>query len=248
MTSIEISRWLSCYEPRPSPRLRMFCFPFAGGSASAYRGWSAGLPHDVEVCPLQFPGREGRFTEPAFRRMSELVSVLGDVLAPLLDLPFAFYGHSMGSIVAFELAHELRMRGKAFPCAVFPAAQQGPKISHVEALSELPDQELTAHLGKLSDTAQIENPDLLELMLPTLRCDLALCDFYTYRHRPKLNCPITAFGGQEDTVSRVALEAWSEETEGPFEVEILPGGHFFLSSSRKNLLEILSRKLSSLAC
>lgn len=180
--------------------------------------------------------------------MSELVSVLGDVLTPLLDRPFAFYGHSMGSIVAFELAHELRRRGKAFPRALFAAAHKAPKIPHVEVLSELPDDELFAHLGKLSATAQLsENPDLLQLMLPTLRCDLSLCDFYAYRPQPKLSCPITVFGGQEDVVSRMELEAWSEETEGPFEVEMLPGGHFFLFSSRADLLDILSRKLASLA-
>src|SRR5262245_50602132 len=98
------SRWLSSYDVRPSARLRLFCFPFAGGSASSYRGWSACLPRDVEVCPIQPPGREARFSEPAFRRIPELVRALADALSPLLDRPFVFYGHSVGAIVAFELA------------------------------------------------------------------------------------------------------------------------------------------------
>ena len=110
-----------------------------------------------------------------------------------------------------------------------------------------PDDELIAHVEKMSETAQLsQNPKLLQLVLPTLRCDLSLCDFYTYTPRAKLDCPITVFGGQNDSVSRAALERWGEETDCPFEVELLPGGHLFLSSSRAQLLEILSGKLSSL--
>src|SRR3974390_513497 len=89
------NRWLYYREARNSARLRLFCFPFAGGSASAYRGWSLGVPRDVEVCPIQLPGREDRFTEPAFRRIPQLVPVLVDALMPFFDLPFVFYGHSM---------------------------------------------------------------------------------------------------------------------------------------------------------
>jgi medium-chain acyl-[acyl-carrier-protein] hydrolase len=246
--AVSANRWLGCYEPRPSARLRLFCFPFAGGSASAYRGWSVGLPHDVEVCPIQLPGREDRFTEPAYRRIAELVPVLVDVLTPLLDVPFAFYGHSMGSLIAFELAHELRARGRPGPFALFPAAHQAPSIPHEEVVSELPEAELLAHVERMDNTAPLlEHPELLRLILPTLRRDFALCDTYVFVARAKLTSRIIAFGGQGDGVTHAALEAWAEQTEGPFEIEMLPGGHFFLTSSRSQLLAILSRALARFA-
>jgi medium-chain acyl-[acyl-carrier-protein] hydrolase len=247
MRTTDMNDWLSCRELRPQPRLRLFCFPFAGGSASAYRGWSAGLPKDVEVCPIQLPGREARFAEPAFRNIADLVPVLADVLSPLIDLPFAFYGHSMGSLVAFELAHELRGRGMAQPLALYPAAHEAPKYPHITAISQLPDDELIAYVGKVSNTPEVlDNPQLLQLILPTLRSDLSVCDFYVFRPRAKLECAITAFGGREDRIPRAALEAWGEETEGTSDVEMLPGGHLFLSASRAQLLDILAQRLAAL--
>jgi medium-chain acyl-[acyl-carrier-protein] hydrolase len=248
MKPMPANRWLGCCERRHSARLRLFCFPFAGASASAYRGWSDGLPSNVDVYPIQLPGRDDRFTEPAFRKIPELVPVLADALAPFFDLPFVFYGHSMGSLLAFELAHELRNRGAILPLALYPAAHQAPTIPHEAAISELSDSEVVAHLKKFSNTPQLpENANLLQLILPTLRCDFSLCDTYSYKARPKLTCPITFFGGQDDSVSRVELEAWGDETTGPFDIEMLPGGHLFLASSRTQLLGILSRKLSVLA-
>lgn len=237
------NRWLGGYEARPSARLRLFCFPYAGGSASAYRGWSAGLPAHVEVCPIQLPGRDARFSEPAFRTIKELVPVLADALAPLFDLPFALYGHSMGSVLAFELAHELRARGVGVPVALFPAAHVPPTVPHERVMSAEPDVELIAYVKKLSSTPLLEHPELLQLILRTLRCDLSLCDTYTYQTRPALPCPVTAFGGLDD-MSRAELEGWAAETDGPFEVEMLPGGHFFLAEQRTRLLELLSEKLA----
>src|SRR4051812_38568638 len=99
--------WLPFTRPNPAARLRLFCFPFAGGGASAFRLWSQGLPLTVDVCPVQPPGRETRFREPAYTRLPPLVTALADALRPHFDRPFAFFGHSMGAIVAFELAREL---------------------------------------------------------------------------------------------------------------------------------------------
>ena len=242
MTTNSTAVWLSGHERRPSARLRLFCFPFAGGSASAYRGWSSGLPQEIEVCPVQLPGREARFTEPALRSIPDLVTVLADALLPMFDRPFAFYGHSLGSLIAFELAHELRARGERLPAGLFPAAHQAPKYPHGPAISELSEAALLAHVETMNPGAKLsENPRLLKLVLPVLRVDLSLCDYYSYQPRPKLTCAINAFGGAEDNISPEALAAWGEETDGPFSAEILPGGHFFLSSERGPLLALLTR-------
>ncbi|NVJ12943.1 thioesterase II family protein [Myxococcus sp. AM010] len=239
--------WIGAYEARSSARLRLFCFPFAGGSASAYRGWSAALPPDVEVCPVQLPGREERFAEPAFRTIRELVPVLAERLDRLLDLPFAFYGHSMGALVAFELAHELRARGRAGPLALFPAAHQAPTVPLLDALSARTDAEVVAYVKRMSNRPELdEYPELLRLLLPTLRCDLSLCDTYVHERRSPLACPITVFGGREDEISCAELEAWRAETTGAFDVELLPDGHFFLTTSRGLLLQRLSCALDLL--
>ncbi|QDE89547.1 hypothetical protein BHS06_11565 [Myxococcus xanthus] len=240
--------WLGAYESRSSARLRLFCFPFAGGSVSAYRGWSASLPRDVEVCPIQLPGRDERFFEPAFRTIRELVPVLADRLDGLLDLPFAFYGHSMGALVAFELAHELRARGQTEPLALFPAAHQAPAIPQQDALSARTDAEVVAYVKRMSNRPELdEYPELLQLLLPTLRCDLSLCDTYVHERRPPLACPMIVFGGSEDEITRAELNAWHSETTGPFDVEMLPDGHFFLTTSRELLLQSLSQRLTLLA-
>jgi medium-chain acyl-[acyl-carrier-protein] hydrolase len=235
--------WLSGYEPRATARFRLFCFPFAGGSASAYRSWSGGLPQEVEVCPVQLPGRESRYLEPAFHSIPELVPVLADVLRPMFDMPFAFYGHSLGSLIAFELAHELRSRGEEVPACLFVAAHQAPKHPHGLAVSQLSEPDLIAHVEEMNPDARFsENPSLWRLVLPILRVDLALCDYYNYRPRPKLSCAITAFGGAQDaSITLAALYAWGEETEGPFSAHILPGGHFFLTAERERLLAEISK-------
>ncbi|NHZ36780.1 thioesterase II family protein [Massilia rubra] len=242
MARLKHGPWLSAYEARAAARLRLFCFPFAGGSASAYRSWSAGLPPEIEVCAVQLPGRESRYSEPLFHRVEELVPVLADALRPMFDMPFAFYGHSLGSLIAFELAHELRSRGEAIPACLFVGAHQGPKHPHGPAVSRLSEPDLLAHVEEMNQDAKLsENPSLWKLVMPILRADLSLCDHYQYRPRPKLSCAITVFGGAQDTsITLPTLEAWAEETDGPCSTHILPGGHFFLTKERPMLLARIS--------
>jgi medium-chain acyl-[acyl-carrier-protein] hydrolase len=125
---------------------------------------------------------------------------------------------------------------------LFPAAHQAPKYPHGSAISELSEAELVAHVETMNPGAKLsDNPSLLKLVLPVLRIDLSLCDYYNYQPRPKLSCAINALGGTDDNISHQALAAWREETDGPFSVETLPGGHFFILSERERLLALLSR-------
>jgi medium-chain acyl-[acyl-carrier-protein] hydrolase len=247
MTHDPRDSWLGLRRPNPQARLRLFCFPYAGGSASIYRPWSNDLAPDVEVWPVQLPGRGSRLGEPAFTRLPPLLHALADVLRPHLKRPFAFFGHSMGALIGFELARLLRRDHGVEPVHLIVSGRSAPQLA-VEDLPgpELPDdrflQELRQRYG--SPQPELEDPELLELMLPTLRADVAACRHYFYTPEPPLTCPVTAFGGLLDReVDRTRLEAWREQTSSRFAVRMLPGDHFFLLTDRPLFLRALSQEL-----
>jgi medium-chain acyl-[acyl-carrier-protein] hydrolase len=235
---------------RPLRRARrLFCIPYAGGAASAYRGWAEGLPDDVDVCAVQLPGRGARFREAPFRNMADLVPALAEGLLPLLDLPFALFGHSMGAVVAFELARELRRRGGRPPALLALSGHQAPpRPDPKPPISHLPDEEFLAEVQTRYDGIPPEvlaEEELLQLLLPVLRADVQLLESYTYVQEAPLDCPISCFGGEDDPhVSLADLEAWGDETRGPLRVRTFPGGHFFVESARDEVLRALRRDLA----
>jgi medium-chain acyl-[acyl-carrier-protein] hydrolase len=232
--------------PRPAARLRLFCLPFAGGGASTYREWPANVPDDVEVCLIQLPGRENRFNEHAIDRLEPLANQLLAGVAGFLDRPFALFGHSMGALIAFELARRLRVMGLE-PVHFFASGCRAPHLPAPLPLRHvLPDREFVSAIQKLNGVPLevLQDREFIELMLPTLRSDFKLAESYAYGPQPPLRCPMTVFGGLEDRdVKRADLEAWSRHTTGPFQVRVLAGDHFFLNSSRASLLRLLSLKL-----
>lgn len=224
----------------------LFCLPFAGGGASAFRDWADGLPASVEVCPVHLPGREARFGEPAISDIDELVDPLVNGLTPHLDGPFALFGHSMGGLIAFEVADRLRRRGQA-PAWLFPSGTRAPHVPRrTEPRHVLPDDRFLVAVREMNGTppALLENPEILELMLPTLRGDFRLAETYRYRPRPPLECPVAAFGGRDDPdVPLEDVEAWRQQTAGRFELHMLPGDHFFIAPSRGELLRLIGERL-----
>lgn len=243
--------WIEYYQPNPSANLRLLCFPYAGGSARIYRSWAQLLPPCVEVCPVQLPGRDRRIAEPPFTNLLQLVRATGEELRPYLDKPFAFFGHSMGAVLSFELAHHLSAELQLSPLHLFVSGRRAPQLQSKDpAFYDLPKAQLLQELRKLKGTPPdvLEHPDLMELMLPLLRADFELCDTYTYSVRPPLSCPITALGGLRDsTVSRADLEAWQEQTRGPLSLRMFPGDHFFLHSDEVRLLDVIGRVTQQLA-
>ncbi|TMC11065.1 MAG: thioesterase [Chloroflexi bacterium] len=231
---------------RPA-RVTLFCLPFAGGGAGAFREWPDLLPDDVEVCPVHLPGREARFAEPPIDDVGALVGPLLLGLTPHLDGPFALYGHSMGGLIAFELADRLRRRGVA-PAWFFASGVRGPhRPRRAEPRHGLPDDQFLAAVRQLNGTPPelLANPEILELLLPMLRSDFRLAETYRYLPRPPLDCPVVAFGGRDDPdVSVEDLEAWRQQAAGHFEVHVLPGDHFFLGSARADLLRIIGERLA----
>jgi surfactin synthase thioesterase subunit len=199
---------------------------------------------------IQLPGRENRFDEPAIDRVEWLVGQLMDGLTPYLDRPFAFFGHSMGALIAFELARRLDVIGLE-PVHFFASGYHAPHLpGRSPVRHHLPDREFITAIRNL-DGVPIEvqrDGELLEMMLPTLRSDFRLAETYAYVPRPPLRCAVTAFGGLEDKeVTPDEIKAWSLHTTGPFEMHVLPGGHFFLRSCRASLLRLVSSNLRASA-
>jgi medium-chain acyl-[acyl-carrier-protein] hydrolase len=230
-------------------RLRLFCFPYAGGGASIFRTWSSALMPEIEVCPIQLPGRENRLLEPPFTQLSPLVQTLAGVLQPCLDLPFAFFGHSLGALISFELARQLRRQHAALPRHLFVSAHAAPQRSHVaQPVQTLSDAEFLMDLRSFNGTpeAVLQNTELMEVLLPMLRADFEMDKAYTYSPEEPLPCPITAFGGSQDSlVSHDDLEAWRSQTSRHFTLHMFPGDHFFLRSGRVPLLQIIGKNLIS---
>ncbi|RMH19354.1 MAG: thioesterase [Acidobacteria bacterium] len=240
--------WLPYRKALPAPALRLFCFPNAGGGASIFRHFAAGpLPPEVEVCAVQLPGRENRLGEPPFKRAVPLADALAGALAPYLDRPFAFFGHSMGTVIGFELAHRLRAAGLPEPSLLVMAGRQAPHLPPKrEPVHALPDADLIARLREYDGTPQavLEHEELMTLMLPLLRADFELVETYEVPERPPLSCPIAVYGGLEDRdAPRPDLEAWGELTAGACRVRMFPGGHFFLHRDRRLALTALAEDL-----
>ena len=248
--------WLSRFAPRPAAEVRAFCFSFAGGGAAAYRPWALSLPDTVEVFAVQLPGRENRLREPPMHRMPDLLSALVPALMPHLDRPFAFWGHSMGALVAYEAACSLQQRGAPKPARLMLSARRPP---------QLPDRDPPMHgLDDAAFVAEIQRryngippevllyPELLELLLPALRADMAVIESHqaatAARAHPKFDGPISVFGGHDDLrAPRHELEGWQAHTNEPIVMRQFPGGHFYFNEApvRAALLSAVAADLKA---
>jgi medium-chain acyl-[acyl-carrier-protein] hydrolase len=228
---------------------RLFCFPHAGGGAGqplALSGWA--------VVPVRLPGRESRLAEAPFERMGPLVAALADNIASYLDRPFAFFGHSMGAVVAFELARELRRRLRPLPGMLIASGARAPQFrrSHVPPPAPAP-QAFVEELRRLQGipAEMLDDPALMRAILPALASDAAVYRNYIYVDAAPLPVPVRAYGGAEDpNVRREHLDGWAEQTTASFAVRVFAGGHFYLTTAREAFLEALERDLleSDLAC
>ena len=237
-----LTNWISVPRPSPVAEVRLFCFPYAGGGAAIYRAWANALWPTVEVCPIQLPGRESRIHEPAFTRMPYLVDALAGAIHSYLDRPFAFYGHSMGGLVGFELARRLIRDDRPGPSHLFISASRAPQlIDDNRFLHTEPEDIFIERLSrKYAPLPKVitDDPEMIRLFLPMLRADIAVCETYEYFEGKPLNCPISVVGGWQDKqVSRADLEAWSIHTAAEFSLKMVSGDHFFLKSAQAELLD-----------
>ncbi len=248
MTNKEaLNPWIAHSRPVPAMRLRLFCFPYAGGSAAVFRKWKDFLSPKVEVCPIQLPGRGTRQQEPPFTDMNALVRALGSALSGWLDTEFAFFGHSMGATIGYELAHHLREEHGLEPIHLFVSGRRAPQIPDSgEHTYDLPEPQFVEELRRLNGTPGevLANPELLGLILPSLRSDFELIQTYRYVPRRALSCAITAMGGLEDKdVDTKHIQAWQVHSSGPFSVRMFRGDHFFLQGMEAAVVNTVAGEL-----
>jgi surfactin synthase thioesterase subunit len=210
------------------------------------------MPSFVELCAVRLPGREARISETAYSNYRDLIQEMADALLEDCDIPYAIFGHSMGAVLAYEFAHELKRRGAPEPVGMFLS---GRVAAHLELaakpLHELPLEDFIREIGlRYGELPQevLADREMLEFYLPILRADLRLIETYRYEVKPSLRCPILVAGGLEDqSIWSEGLEAWKEHTTGSFDVLRYEGGHFYLAGpAKEHLLQMLRNKLISL--
>jgi pyochelin biosynthesis protein PchC len=247
------SLWVRTLRPAPSARLRLVCFPHAGGAASFFRDWSGSLPSDVELWAIQYPGRENRIKEPLITDMHTLAARVTDELSPLLDLPTVFFGHSMGAAVAYEVVRRLTSSGEHHAvrhllvsgCA---APHRARAFAGQEGAHLLDDNQLVAMLKRLGAgrIELLDDLDMRSVLLPAIRNDYGLIQAYAGRLEPELRTDVTAFAGQQDdAVHSDDLHAWAEVTQGRFLLRSFPGGHFYLAHHTDEVLRFVNDALDA---
>lgn len=243
--------WLTCPAPKPQAALRLFCFHYAGGNALSFRTWLAQLPPNVEGCLVELPGHGMGLLKPPFTRLEPLIAALHQALLPSLTKPFAFFGHSMGALVSFELARSLRRAQHPFPLHLFVSGQRSPQVPDPDPpIHALPESEFLNQLRRYNGTPEevLNNAELMQLLLPTLRADFAVIETYYYTHEPPLDCSISALGGLQDWKTNPAnLEAWRAQTQAAFDLQLFQGDHFFIYTVQSQVLSYLCRKLNQVA-
>ncbi|MEU5214390.1 alpha/beta fold hydrolase [Streptomyces sp. NPDC020742] len=240
------NQWIRRFHPAPAPRFRLVCFPHAGGSASFYFPVSTALAGTAEVLAMQYPGRQDRQNEEPIGTVTGLADRLAEALRPWTDLPFAFFGHSMGAVLAFETARRLEKDGIS-PTMLFLSGRRAPSFVREESVHRS-DEGLIAELKKLSgtDPRVLDDPDLLRMVLPAIRSDYKAIETYRCEPGARVACPVTVLTGDNDPRTTVEeARAWQDHTDGPFDIAVYSGGHFYLSDHQQEINERLAEHARS---
>ncbi|MFJ4064716.1 thioesterase II family protein [Pseudomonas sp. NPDC089996] len=231
--------------------LNLLCLPYSGASAMVYSRWRRKLPAWLQVRPVELPGRGARMGEPLQTDMQALARQLANEQRLVASAPYALLGHSLGALLAFELAHELQALGCPPPTALFACGTAAPTrredYDGNNWRAPKSDAELKHELRELNGTPPevLDNAELMSLTLPVLRADFLLCGRYQYRQRPALQCPLHVLGGEADRASAEQLQAWRKETHGTFSLQMFPGGHFFIHEHEDRVLGALTQALEA---
>lgn len=242
------SLWIRRFHPSDDAPARLLCLPHAGGSAPFYFPVSRALAPKIDVLAVQYPGRQDRRNEPCLESIPELADALIDQVLPWADRPMAIFGHSMGATLAFELSLRLEQKG-IVPLVVFASGRRAPSTHRDERVHLRDDDGMVAELRGLSGTdAQVfGDEELLRMILPAVRSDYKAAETYQHTGDVKLAAPISAHTGTEDPKATLEeVRAWSDHTDGDFELHTYPGGHFYLNSQAPKVISAISTQISAL--
>lgn len=241
------SRWLRRFHRADNATARLICFPHAGGAAGFYFPLSKALSPTVETLAVQYPGRQDRRSEPGLGNIEELTEGIVEALVPLLDSrPLALFGHSMGAVVAYEVARRLEHETGSPPTALFASGRRAPSRRRVENMHLREDQALVEELRELggTDPELLDDLDVMRLLLPAVRRDYQAIETYQHRTGRELSCPITVLIGEQDRRTTIdEASDWKHHTTGGCTLELFPGGHFFLSEHIPNVADLVTARL-----
>lgn len=230
-----------------SERIRLICFPYAGGGPYIFRKWSAWLPAHVGLYAVNLPGRGSRLQHAPVSQIQSIVNAVVKDLHSLCNMPIAFFGHSMGALVAFETARALRRQGHAGPSLLIASGRRSPQTADQrERIHDLPDEVFLDKLKELGGTPKevLQSKELMALLMPTLRADFSVLDNYQYEPGTPLDCPITVVSGaQDERACGKMMSGWSMQTSHMMSLYELQGGHFFIHTAEAELGKIITRDL-----
>lgn len=243
-------RWIRSFHRAPDGARQLVCFPHAGGAASYFFAASralasAGAP--VQVLAAQYPGRHDRRHEPAFESVEDLADavtaalVTGGRLHP--DRPPALFGHSMGAVIAFEVARRLERDAGLVASGLFVSGRRAPSTRRTERVHLLDDRGLVDELRRLSGTqgSLLDDDEVVAMILPAVRGDYRAVETYRADPGARVNAPVTALVGTDDPLTTIQeAAAWREHTTAGFHLRVLPGGHFYLDSQLPAVLDVVS--------
>ncbi len=248
-----MSSWFESFSPNPAAKARLFCFSYAGGNPTTFRDWHRFLPSSLEILAIQLPGHGTRVWEKPFSELKPLIEELNHFITEYSEKPFLFFGHSLGALLAFELARQLGRSPVRQPSLLILSACSAPewmsersKKNRLHPGHLLSDELLIQKLKELGGTPKevLENSELMKLFLPAIRADLCLSENYIYEAGIPLSCPMIVCGGEkDDEVDIASLDDWSLQTSSSFKKEIFPGNHFYLYESKIELLKKISEEI-----
>ncbi|MFE2107825.1 thioesterase II family protein [Kitasatospora sp. NPDC059463] len=241
-------RWIRRFHPRPDAAVRLVCLPHAGGSASYFLPVSRAMPPSVDVLCVQYPGRQDRRAEPLVDNVPDLADQVLAALLPWTDRPLAFFGHSLGATLAFEVARRLERQKGLVAAGLFASGRRAPSTHRVETVHLRDDDGLIADIRELSGTDDrlLGDEEILRMILPATRADYRAAETYAYEPGEALRCPLSALVGDDDPKVTVAeAAAWADHTEGPFDLRVFPGGHFYLADHQAAVIEAVTARLTA---